>query len=64
MAVTILVIFFIIFSACNTLLCVPVSQGLGLSPAQLAELWAGLDSDGNGVLDYSEVLTELSPNYR
>ena len=36
--------------------------GLGLSQAQLSELWGGLDRDGNGVLDYAELLAELDPS--
>ena len=37
--------------------------GLGLSPMQLSELWAGLDADGNGVIDYSELASEISPKH-
>ena len=37
--------------------------GLGMSSTQLAELWAGLDADGNGVVDYSELLSEVSPKH-
>ena len=37
--------------------------GLGLSAAQLSEVWAGLDADGNGVVDYAELVSEVSPRH-
>ena len=34
--------------------------GLGLSPDQLNDLWNGLDLDGSGSINYTELLSELS----
>eukprot|EP01052_Picozoa_sp_SAG31_P019086 SAG31_NODE_1379_length_8582_cov_17.482848_3_plen_907_part_00 len=35
--------------------------GLGLSREQLYDLWSGLDADGNGTLEYEELLAEIAP---